>query len=85
MILHISRIAWECDGQHPNDVGLPENVLVINVPADIDWHGVEYQDILASELSGKFGWLHNGFLCERFTFDPMPMDKVCLILDPVYS
>ena len=65
MHLLISDIQWETDGEPLDECGLPESVLVLDVPADIA-SDETLQESLDSQLSDQFGFLHEGFVHQVF-------------------
>jgi hypothetical protein len=64
MHLLVTDIEWDTDGMPLDECCLPVNVIVLDVPDDID---DEYIDNEVSELlSDAFGFCHQGFLAEKF-------------------
>lgn len=51
------NIDWDCDGENPEDCGLPSEIVLDVEEVD----GVDLGDVVADKLSDDTGFLHNGF------------------------
>lgn len=64
MIWLIQNIKWDCDGDHPRDLDLPENILVVDnggCGADED-----FSDYMTDRISDVYGFCHNGFMLTEY-------------------
>ncbi len=67
MILLLTKIKWDTDGESLKECRLPENVIVVGLPNPYPRETVSQQfidDIVAEKLTESFGFCHDGFQWE---------------------
>lgn len=68
-LILIKNIDWDTEGETRQACALPAEVLVVDVPEDLDLEDSEVQDILSNELSEAFGFAHGGYKVEPYDFN----------------
>ena len=63
----INEIEWDCDGEDPEDLGLPTRDFTITFAHDgsLDW-----VEELSNALSDEYGYCHNGYDYEILSIEP---------------
>lgn len=67
MHLIVTDIQWDTEGETAEACALPENVVVLDAPANMTFNDLD--NGVSEVLSDAFGFCHQGFSWEQLTSD----------------
>lgn len=73
MLLLMTDIDWDTDGEDPIACNLPENVVVVGIEAG------DNQENVTNKVSDAFGWCINSVNCSEVETNPLFISSVAVV------